>query len=410
MASFRKLYPLIFGALLTAFTAYSVLDTFVISSVSREAEINSDFVFVTSPETTAPDEQETESSDPQNSGTPASSAASAVSGSVSVSETAVSGSEVSGTVSAVSDVSNQETVSVSRTRRQLSNDYYDEEPEYQDDDPGVTKAPAETQAPETQPETEPPHTEEPPHGPVPENDGRLYMDENISIGIMQYRDYDTDIYVADVYVSSLAYLKAAFAHNQYGKNIKAHTSDIANEAGAIFAVNGDYYGAREHGYVVRNGVLYRDEASSSRECLMIKADGTFEFYREAETSAQALMDAGAYQVFTFGPGIVKNGSVSVSETDEVAQAMESNPRTAVGYVGPNHYRFVVSDGRTPESRGLSLYELGEFMVSLGISQAYNLDGGGSSSMVFQGEVINVPTADGHTIKERSVSDIVYIGY
>ena len=72
--------------------------------------------------------------------------------------------------------------------------------------------------------------------------------------------------------------------------------------------------------------------------------------------------------------------------------------------------FVVSDGRTEESEGLSLLELAEFMDRLGVETAYNLDGGGSSTMYFNGEIINNPTTSGRSIQERSVSDIVYIGY
>jgi len=90
--------------------------------------------------------------------------------------------------------------------------------------------------------------------------------------------------------------------------------------------------------------------------------------------------------------------------------MASNPRTAIGMIAPLHYVFVVSDGRTNQSAGLSLYQLAEFMQSLGVQVAYNLDGGGSSTMVFQGKVINNPTTNGRTIAERKVSDIVYIGY
>ena len=89
--------------------------------------------------------------------------------------------------------------------------------------------------------------------------------------------------------------------------------------------------------------------------------------------------------------------------------MASNPRTAIGIIDELHYVFVVSDGRTEESEGLSLYELAEFMQSIGVTTAYNLDGGGSSTMYFNGEVINKPTTGGRHIKERSVSDIVYIG-
>ena len=95
---------------------------------------------------------------------------------------------------------------------------------------------------------------------------------------------------------------------------------------------------------------------------------------------------------------------------EVQEKIGSWMRTAIGIIDELHYVFIVSDGRTDESEGLSLYELAEFMQSLGTTVAYNLDGGGSSTMVFNGEVINNPTTNGKSIKERSVSDIVYIGY
>ena len=70
----------------------------------------------------------------------------------------------------------------------------------------------------------------------------------------------------------------------------------------------------------------------------------------------------------------------------------------------------MSDGRTSESQGLSLYQMAEIMKSYGVKTAYNLDGGGSSTLYFNGQVINKPTTNGNTISERSVSDIVYIGY
>jgi exopolysaccharide biosynthesis protein len=88
--------------------------------------------------------------------------------------------------------------------------------------------------------------------------------------------------------------------------------------------------------------------------------------------------------------------------------MTSNPRTAIGIIDSLHYVMVVSDGRTSESTGLTLYQLATFMQTLGVTTAYNLDGGGSSTMYFNGTVINSPTTDGESIVERSVSDIVYI--
>ena len=237
-----------------------------------------------------------------------------------------------------------------------------------------------------------------------------YEDENISITINEYRVNDTTVYVADVQLSSADYLQTAFAQSSYGKNVTAATSEIAAENNAILAINGDYYGAQQDGYVLRNGVLYRSTASDGQEDLVIYEDGSFEIITETSVLAQSLVDAGARQILSFGPALVTDGNVSVTEDDEVGKAMADNPRTAIGIIDDLHYVFVVSDGRTDESEGLSLYELAEFMQSLGATTAYNLDGGGSSTMVFNGEVINNPTTNGNSIKERSVSDIVYIGY
>ena len=126
--------------------------------------------------------------------------------------------------------------------------------------------------------------------------------------------------------------------------------------------------------------------------------------------AQTLLDNGARQVLSFGPALVVQSGISISEGEEVGKAMASNPRTAIGIYDDLHYVFVVSDGRTDESEGLSLYQLAEFMQSLGVTIAYNLDGGGSSTMYFNGEIVNNPTTNGKSIKERKVSDIVYVGY
>jgi len=235
-----------------------------------------------------------------------------------------------------------------------------------------------------------------------------YSDSNTSITLKQYRAYDSEIYVADVTVSDVSVLKTALANNTYGRNITDTTSNMAAENNAVLAINGDYYGARQAGYVIRNGNLYRN-TSGDRDALVITKTGEFEFVSENEKSAEELLQSGAYQVLSFGPVLLTDGEISVGENDEVGMAMASNPRTAIGYLGNNHYVFVVSDGRTSESAGLSLYELATFMKELGVVDAYNLDGGGSSTMVFKGEIINNPTTNGHSNQERSVSDIVYIG-
>ena len=235
-----------------------------------------------------------------------------------------------------------------------------------------------------------------------------YSDSKSKITVTQYRAYDSNIYVADVEVTDGTSILSAFANNTYGRNITDTTSDMAEENNAVLAINGDYYGARQSGYVIRNGVVYRNQGTNGED-MVISKDGTLSFISESDTTTDSLIQKQAWQVLSFGPVLVESGQIAVTENDEVGMAMASNPRTAIGTVAKNHYLFVVSDGRTSESAGLSLYELANFMKSLGATNVYNLDGGGSSTMVFQGEVVNNPTTNGNKISERAVSDILYIG-
>ncbi|EFU62799.1 MULTISPECIES: phosphodiester glycosidase family protein [Streptococcus] len=239
-----------------------------------------------------------------------------------------------------------------------------------------------------------------------------YSDGNISVNLTEKTVNETQVYVADITLSSSDYLKTALAQNSYGTNVTAKTSVTATENNAILAVNGDYYGANSSGYVIRNGVVYRDSVreDASNGDLAIYKDGSFKIIYEDQVSADQLVQDGVVNLLAFGPSLVENGEISVDTNTEVGQAMSSNPRTAIGIIDENHYIIIVSDGRTSESKGLSLYQMAEVMKSYGVKTAYNLDGGGSSTLYFNGQVINKPTTGGSKISERAVSDIVYIGY
>lgn len=236
-----------------------------------------------------------------------------------------------------------------------------------------------------------------------------YEDDTKSISIETYERNNTQIHVATVKIKGNASIKTALANETYGRNVTAKTSTTAKSVNAVLAINGDYYGARDAGYVVRNGQLLRSESqNASQEDLVIYKDGSFGIIKEGDITAQQLVDNGAMQVLSFGPALIENGQVAVDSSDEVGKAMASNPRTAIGIVDDSTYVFVVSDGRTSESQGLSLKQLAEFMKELNVTTAYNLDGGGSSSMYFNGQIINKPTTNGRNIEEREVSDIVYL--
>lgn len=383
MAKSYRAAAIAYGALLLGFTSFVLLDSFALKSVKQTdaTEINLSLF-----------SEETNASAQQTTLRP-------------TSHTAKTSGTTSHTASGTSLTDSSSTVTQSATIIHTAPDDTSADHETVENNAApteqITSATTRTTLPpETTVETEP---------PVIIND-TTYQDENISISLLHYTEYETEIYVADVRLNSAQYLKTAFAHDTFGKNITAKTSEIAAAHSAILAINGDFYGTHNRGYVIRNGVLYRDIAREETDFLCVMADGSFFLTTSDEYTGQDLLDMGAWQCFMFGPRLIENGVLMVDENSEVDQSMESNPRTAIGIVDELHYLFVVSDGRTAESAGLSLQELAIFMQNLGAQTAYNLDGGGSATMVFNGNLINKPTTSGNSIKERSVSDIVYIGY
>ena len=219
-------------------------------------------------------------------------------------------------------------------------------------------------------------------------------------------------YVADLVLSDATVLRSAFADNAFGTNITQTTSEIAAANDAVFAVNGDYYGFRDTGIVIRNGVVFRDEGA--RDGLAFYRDGHVEVYDETSTTADALVEAGVWNTLSFGPALLENGEV-VDGIDTVE--VDSNfgnhsiqgeqPRTAISVVDDNHLVIVVVDGRSPGySAGVTMTGLAEILQGLGARTAYNLDGGGSSTMIFDGGLVNDPLGKG---TERGTSDILYIG-
>jgi exopolysaccharide biosynthesis protein len=219
-------------------------------------------------------------------------------------------------------------------------------------------------------------------------------------------------YVADVVLDDATTLQSAFANDSFGENITETTSAIAEANNAIFAINGDYYGFRDTGIVIRNGVVFRDEGA--RQGLAFYRDGTVKVYDETTATAEQLVADGVWNTLSFGPSLLDDGEIAEGIEDVEVDTNFGNhsiqgeqPRTAVGIIDQNHLVFVVVDGRSPGySAGVTMTGLAEIMQGLGATTAYNIDGGGSSTMYFNGGLVNNPLGED---KERGTSDILYIG-
>ncbi|WP_342439146.1 phosphodiester glycosidase family protein [Paenibacillus sp. FSL L8-0436] len=247
------------------------------------------------------------------------------------------------------------------------------------------------------------------------SDDWSYSSDDIQIQIDQVQtgsgSDQITYFVADVVLKDASSLRSAFADSSFGTNIIEDTSEIASSNNALFAINGDYYGFREDGVIIRNGTVYRDDPV--RDAMALFDDGTMKTYDEEEISSSDLLAQGATNTLSFGPILIQDGNI-VSDFSSVKidsnfgnrSIQNANPRTAIGMIAPNHYVFVVVDGRSEGySRGMTLAELAAVMSDLGATEAYNLDGGGSSTMYFMGRVVNNPLGKN---QERGVSDILYI--
>lgn len=236
-----------------------------------------------------------------------------------------------------------------------------------------------------------------------------YNDENIAILISTVTEDDVVYHIVDIRLSDVQYLQSAFAKDTYGKNVVETTSQIAEKNQAILAFNGDFYGSRDDGLIIRNGVLYRDQPRKAPDnrTLLINDQGEFIFITEGAVDGNSYLDKGAVHSLFFGPVLVEDGKVSKINT---SVSKTENPRTAIGMIEPLHYLLIVVDGRSEQSKGMRLDTLAKLFVKLGAVSAFNLAGGGSSTLWFNGKIINQPSVFDLFSDERAISDILFIGY
>ncbi|HBI85608.1 MAG TPA: hypothetical protein DDX71_04885 [Ruminococcus sp.] len=235
-----------------------------------------------------------------------------------------------------------------------------------------------------------------------------YRSHDIYIDLSTCEYADSNCYIADIYVRKLENFKTAFEHDEFVNGPQENMYDMAARTNAILAINGDFTGGHENGVVIRDYVLYRDQPRNDVGVLFY--DGTYEIYGRNECDTAALLASGACDSMTFGPALVKNGNTITGQTSSMLG--EKHPRSGFGYYEPGHYCFVAADGRgMGGSAGVTCDEFAAlFGDVLGCYQAYNLDGGKTSQLWFDGACFNQPDGfNGNPHSLRGLTDIFYIG-
>ncbi len=251
-------------------------------------------------------------------------------------------------------------------------------------------------------------------GPVPDDafylDEVTYEDPSIQVSIETYPWEKTVCYVARVKVADASQLRSASAYGFTRKQI-ASVKDMARRMNAVIAINGDYcyYQLSTVGsYLIRQGVQYSDRLSEGRDMLMIDKNGDFTILQDVTYEKLNAFDmASVVNTFSFGPGLIVDGQpLDPSYKAMFNGSLERHQRAAIAQVkkGELEYVLAVSEGdRESKDGGLTLHEWAAFLSTLGVENAYNLDGGNSTAIIFHGEKINAVKNKHH----RKLSDIIY---
>ncbi len=227
-----------------------------------------------------------------------------------------------------------------------------------------------------------------------------------NLNVRYFTEYNNDInaqvYLVEFYVADISCLVTAFGKDKYGRGYTEWIEKIAERYSAVATLNGDYYGTRDTGVVIRNGTLYRDNKTTD-DIAILYWDGHMEIFPAGEFDAVREMERGAYQSWCFGPSLLDGEGNPLGTYTDGHGTNKRHPRSAIGYYEPGHYCFVAVDGRNKKSNGAKIDALAKIMAGFGCKLAYNLDGGQTSLLALANKLVNIPSDGG-----RNSSDYIMV--
>ena len=238
-----------------------------------------------------------------------------------------------------------------------------------------------------------------------------YADPSLTVNIGRGRIYDTDYVYARVRIASPTQLRTLLA-SAPGASHTAEGHKLAKRVNAVIAINGDFCGGDnvKRGAIMRQGKMYRMKCTGGLDLLVIDRRGDFHILLSAKDEDVEALEADAVNIFTFGPAIVADGEALPGRTRPNLAGGKPAQRMAVCQTGELEYLLITSEGpEDPGSTGLNMAQFTELVSSFpDVKQAYNLDGGSSSTMVFRKgdncwQKINAP----QNKKIRPLKDIIY---
>lgn len=195
---------------------------------------------------------------------------------------------------------------------------------------------------------------------------------------------------------------------------------IARENRTVLAINSDYAQNRidskkeKTGIIIRDGEILFEETKGANtngfpnlDTLALLPGGDMQVFLSNEKTAEEYLAMGAYDVLAFGPYLIRDGELN--EFGLETYGLSHAQRTAIGMVEPGHYFAMMLEGRHSKSSGDGISFLAEKLYERGCTQAFNLDGGATSCIVFMGKQLNISNAEYPRASARGTAEILGIG-
>ena len=234
----------------------------------------------------------------------------------------------------------------------------------------------------------------------------------------KHKELGREYYLVDIVIKDPSQIRTAASDPQTfltERRVKAEV--IAGRVNAVFAMNGDYcgdfHGNESTKYILRQGTVFRDTVDERLDMLLIDEDGDFHILpggpELAEADKTQIGGKKVVNALQFGPGLIVDGVpaeddylMTIRHSPQFADPAERENRLCLAQVGPLHYKVVA----TRDGADMALFKKLVMDLVPDCENAYILDGGGSTQLVFLGRKYN--NANFQTNQTmRKLSDIIY---
>ncbi len=245
----------------------------------------------------------------------------------------------------------------------------------------------------------------------------VYKSQTLSVIINRYQDTRQKVvwFETDIRCTPDAPLHSYLAQTRNGSITTATPVKLAKDNQVVLAITDDFFGARvsnnaRPGVIVRNGEALYDRTFPAGhtgfpnlDTLAVYQDGSMKALRSDAFTAQQYLDNGATDVYAFGPLLISDGT-AMDDLKQKDRDQRREPRCALGMIEPYHYLILTVKGRTSDSDGVYFQWMANQMLQRSVTEALNLDGGGTIGLIFMGKVLN---SSGNNMRE--VSGIIGFG-